>query len=76
MDEKFRSGIAARTRATLLLKKEVSFSEEVLYQVFYLNLSRACVTAGRKKDAIDAFKKGCDMTRETANCMRSCAAWE
>ena len=58
VDKKFRSGIAACTRAILLLKKKESFSEEVLYPVFYLNLGRACVTAGRKKDAIDAFKKG------------------
>lgn len=57
VDKKFKSGIAACTRAILLLKKE-SFSEEGLYPVFYLNLGRACLAAGRKKDAIDAFKKG------------------
>jgi hypothetical protein len=30
----------------------------VLYPVFYLNLGRAYLAAGKKKDAIDAFRKG------------------
>jgi tetratricopeptide (TPR) repeat protein len=58
VDKKFRSGISACTRAILLLKKKGSFSEDLLYPVFYQNLGRACLAAGRKKEAIDAFKKG------------------
>jgi len=58
VDKKYRSGVEACKRAILLLKKQQAFSEEVLYPVFYLNLGRAYVAAGKKKDAIDSFKKG------------------
>lgn len=58
VDKKYRSGIEACKRAILLLKKKETFSEEILYPVFYLNLGRAHVAAGKKKDAIDSFKKG------------------
>lgn len=58
VDKKYRSGVETCKRAILLLKKQGSFSEEVLYPVFYLNLGRAYVAAGKKKDAIDAYKKG------------------
>ena len=58
VDKKFRSGVDACKRSILLLKKQNTFSEEVLYPVFYLNLGRAYAAAGKKKDAIDAFKKG------------------
>lgn len=58
VDKKYRSGVEACKRAIVLLKKKESFSEEVLYPVFYLNLGRAYVAAGKKKDAIDSLKKG------------------
>ena len=58
VDKKFRSGVESCKRAILLLKKQQTFSEEVLYPVFYLNLGRAYAAAGKKKDAIDSFKKG------------------
>ena len=58
VDKKYRSGVENCKRAILLLKKQGPFSEEVLYPVFYLNLGRACVAAGKKPDAIDALKKG------------------
>ena len=58
VDKKYRSGVETCKRAILLLKKQGSFSEEVLYPVFYLNLGRAYIAAGKKKDAIDTFKKG------------------
>ena len=56
--KKFRNGVETCKRAIHLLKDKGTFSEEVLYPVFYLNLGRAYVAAGRKKDAIDSFKKG------------------
>lgn len=58
VDKKYRSGTETCKRAILLLKKQQTFSEEVLYPVFYLNLGRAFVAAGKRQDAIDAFKKG------------------
>lgn len=56
--KKFRSGIEICRRAIQLLKKQQTFSEEVLYPVFYLNLGRAYVAANKKKDAIESFKQG------------------
>jgi len=58
VDKKYRSGVENCKRAILLLKKQGPFSEDVLYPVFYLNLGRAFVAAGRKKDAIEALEKG------------------
>jgi len=58
VDKKYRSGVEACKRAIVLLKKQEAFSEEVLYPVFYLNLGRAYVAAGKKQDAMDSFKKG------------------
>lgn len=56
--KKFRSGVESCRRAIQLLKQQQTFSEELLYPVFYLNLGRAYVAAGKKRDAIDAFRKG------------------
>jgi tetratricopeptide (TPR) repeat protein len=58
VDRKFRSGVETCKRAIVLLKKQQTFSEEILYPVFYLNLGRAYVAAGKRQDAIDTFKKG------------------
>jgi len=58
VDRKYRSGVETCKRAILLLKKQGAFSEEMLYPVFYLNLGRAYIAAGKKKDAIDALTKG------------------
>jgi tetratricopeptide (TPR) repeat protein len=58
VDRKYRGGVESCKRAILLLKKQNVFSEEVLYPVFYLNLGRAYVAAGKKKEAVDTFKKG------------------
>jgi len=58
VDKKHRSGVEACKRAIAMFKGEKSSGEEVLYPVFYLNLGRAYLAAGKKKDAIDAFHKG------------------
>jgi len=56
--KKFRNGVETCKRAIQLLKEKETFSEEILFPVFYLNLGRAYAAAGKKKDAIDSFKKG------------------
>lgn len=58
VDKKYRSGVENCKRAILLLKSQGSSSAEVLYPVLYLNLGRAFIAAGRKKDAIDSLNKG------------------
>ena len=58
VDKKYRTGVEACTRALVLLKQKTAIGADALYPEFYLNLGRACVAAGKKKDAIVAFKKG------------------
>ncbi|HUI67100.1 MAG TPA: hypothetical protein VL087_02675 [Nitrospirota bacterium] len=58
VDKKYRSGVEACKRAIALFKEKKSSGEGVLYPVFYLNLGRAYLAAGKRKDAIDAFHKG------------------
>ncbi len=58
VDKKYRSGVDTCKKAITLLKKAETFGEELLYPVFYLNLGRAYVAAGKKKDAIESFNKG------------------
>ncbi len=58
VDKKYRSGVDTCRKAIALLKKEETFGEELLYPVFYLNLGRAYVAAGKKKEAIEAFNNG------------------
>jgi tetratricopeptide (TPR) repeat protein len=58
VDKKYRSGVDTCKKAIVLLKKKRSSGEEVLYPVFYLNLGRAYVAAGKRKEAIEAFEKG------------------
>ncbi len=58
VDRKYRSGVDTCRKAIILLKKAETFGEELLYPVLYLNLGRAYVAAGKKKDAIETFNKG------------------
>ena len=58
VDKKYRSGIDNCKKAIALLRQKESFDLEVLFPVLYLNLGRACVAAGKKKDAVDSFNKG------------------
>jgi len=46
------------------LKKTMPFGEEFFYPVFYLNLARAYLACGKKKEAIGALKKGLEADRE------------
>jgi tetratricopeptide (TPR) repeat protein len=58
VDRKYRAGVEKCKKALVLIQRESSFGEEMLYPGFYLNLGRAYVAAGKKDDALDAFKKG------------------
>jgi tetratricopeptide (TPR) repeat protein len=40
------------------LRKKIPFGEEFFYPVFYLNLGRAYLAAGKRKEALEAFQKG------------------
>ena len=58
VDRKYRAGVENCKKAISLIHRGSSFGEEMLYPVFYLNLGRAYVAAGKRKDALDAFGKG------------------
>jgi tetratricopeptide (TPR) repeat protein len=58
VDKKYRSGVETCKQALVLLKQKESFEEELLYPVFFLNLGRAYLSAGKKPDAIESFRKG------------------
>ena len=58
VDKRYRTGIETCKKALALIKKSETFGEEMLYPVFYLNLGRAYVAAGKKKDALETFSKG------------------
>ncbi len=56
--KKYRSGIETCMRAIALLKDREEDEKEKLYALFYLNLGRAYLAAGKKQDAITAFTTG------------------
>ncbi len=58
VDRKYRTGVETCKKALTLLKKQSSFGEEMLFPVFYLNLGRAYVAAGKKKEALEEFNRG------------------
>jgi len=62
----YKEGIQACTKAIETLKQKVPFGEEFFYPVLYLNLGKANLAAGRKKQAIDAFQKGLAMDNENS----------
>lgn len=63
-NKKYKFGIDTCDRAIKTLKEKVPFGEEFFYPVLYLNLGRAYLAAGKKKNALDAFNKGFEMDRE------------
>lgn len=51
-------GIDTCKRALDMLNDRSPVSKEIFYPTFYLNLGRAYIAAGKKKDAIEVFQKG------------------
>jgi len=64
VNRKYKYGVDTCERAIKTLKEKVPFGEEFFYPVLYLNLGRAYLAAGRKKNAIDAFNKGLTVDSE------------
>lgn len=58
VDRKYRAGVDNCKKALSLLRKESSFGEEMLYPVFFLNLGRAYIAAGKKKEALVELNRG------------------
>lgn len=58
VDGKHRSAVDSCRRAFTLLSAEDAYSASVVYPLLYPNLGKACLAAGMKKDAVEAFQKG------------------
>ncbi|MBI4684944.1 MAG: hypothetical protein HY755_07070 [Nitrospirae bacterium] len=67
VNKNYKSGIDTCKMAIELLKQKLPFGEEFFYPVFYLNLGRAYLAAGRKKYALDTFTKGINMDSENTD---------
>jgi tetratricopeptide (TPR) repeat protein len=58
VDRKYLVGVDKCKQALSKILKESWFGENMLFPVFYLNLGRAYVAAGKKKEALEVFGKG------------------
>ncbi len=58
VERKYRIGVETCKKALSLLKGASVSGQDVIFPVLYLNLGRAFIAAGKKKDAIDSFQKG------------------
>jgi len=70
VDKKYRTGVDTCKKAIALFKKQDSLEKEVLYPLFYLNLGRAYVAAGKKKDAIEVFTTGMKFDNGNSDLLR------
>lgn len=62
-------GIETCNRAIKLLDKTTPFGQEIFYPTFYLNLGRAYLSAGKKKEAIESFRKGLSFDKDNQDIM-------
>jgi tetratricopeptide (TPR) repeat protein len=58
VDKKYRSGIESCRKALVLFKAADTYTAGIVYPILYLNLGRAYVAAGKKKEAVEALSKG------------------
>ncbi len=63
VEKKYRMGIETCLKALEKLRIDGSYDEEVFYPIFYYNLGRAYSAAGKRKEALDALKKGLSYDR-------------
>jgi tetratricopeptide (TPR) repeat protein len=58
VEKKHQNGLTACKKAFDLFKTSDSDTAEKVYSILYLNLGRAFLVAGKKKDAFENFQKG------------------
>jgi tetratricopeptide (TPR) repeat protein len=66
-NKNYKSGIDTCHRAIESLKRKVPFGEEFLFPVFFLNLGRAYLAAGKKKEAVESFSRGLSADSENSD---------
>jgi len=64
VNKEYNHGIGACLRAIKILNDKMAFGHEFFYPLFYLNLGRAYIAAGNKKNAIEAFQTGLTFDKE------------
>lgn len=58
VNKRYVRGINTCKSALESLEHKIPFGHDFFYPLFYLNLGRAYLAAGRKKEAVEAFRKG------------------
>jgi tetratricopeptide (TPR) repeat protein len=58
LEGRHEDGIKAAREAIAMLRKNIPYGLEFFYPSLYLNLGRAYLAAGMKREAIEAFKEG------------------
>jgi len=64
VNKNYSYGIDTCNRALEVLKDRIPMGKEIFYPTFYLNLGRAYVAAGKKKNAVQAFQNGLKYNEE------------
>jgi tetratricopeptide (TPR) repeat protein len=67
VDKKFRSGIETCRKAIASFKPRDAETSRVFYPVFYLNLGRAYLAAGKRREAVSAYQKGLSYDRKSSD---------
>lgn len=70
VDRKHRSAIETCKKAVGLCNPRDAYSRSVLFPALLLNLGKAYLAAGKKKDAIDAFNRGLSFDRSHSEIKR------
>ena len=63
VDKKYKSGLATCRKAFVQFKTPDPQSAARVYPILYLNLGKAFLANGRKKDAVESFRKGLQYDR-------------
>jgi tetratricopeptide (TPR) repeat protein len=63
VDKKYRSGLATCRKAFVQFKTSDPQSAGRVYPILYLNLGKTFLVNGRKKEAVESFRKGLQYDR-------------
>jgi tetratricopeptide (TPR) repeat protein len=66
VDKKYKSGLATCRRAFVQFKTSDPQSAARVYPILYLNLGKTFLANGRKKEAVESFRKGLQHDRSNA----------
>lgn len=68
--KKHKTGVTDCLQAIEALKSRLPFGREFFYPELYINLGKAYLAAGRKRDAVDAFHRALSMDQDNRELMR------